>query len=79
MSSHHVLSSSVLFPGVGLSGASHRNDVRLQKAGEDSREEEERGSHGAQRETDTGRAGQSICGEISVTLFLFIPLCFPSF
>lgn len=34
-------------PGVGLSGPSHRDDVRLQKAGEDSHKEEERRSHGS--------------------------------
>lgn len=48
-----------------MSDASHGDDVRLQKAGEDSREEEEGGSHGSQRERDPGRAGQSICGEIT--------------
>lgn len=50
-------------PGVGLSGPSHWDDVRLQKAGEDSHKEEERRSHGAQWETDTGRAEQPVCGE----------------
>ena len=67
-------------PGVGLSGASHRNDVRLQEAGEDPREEEERGGHGPQRETDTGGAGQSICGEFTTTaLCLIASACFLSF
>lgn len=57
------ISSQMFFPGVGLSGTSHRDDVRLQEAGEDSHQEEERRSHGSEWETDTGRAAQPICGE----------------
>lgn len=64
-----------VLPGVGLSGASHRDDVRLQEAGEDSCEEEERRSYGAQREADPGRAGQPVCGEVPTeTLFLLDPV-----
>ncbi len=75
--SFNVLFHTVFCPGVGMSGASHRNDVRLQEAGEDSCKEEERRRHGSQWETDPGGAGQSVCGEITaVTHFLSHPFVF---
>lgn len=49
--------------GVGMPSASHRNDVRLQKARKNPREEASRRSHGPQWERDTGGAEQSICGK----------------
>lgn len=40
-----------------MSGQSHREDVRMQKTGEEENQEEERRVHGAQREADF-REGQ---------------------
>lgn len=48
---------------MGLSGTGQRDDVRLQEAGEDPREEEERRGHGSQREADPGESGQPVRGE----------------
>lgn len=50
---------------MGLSGTNHRYDVRLQKAGQRTREEEKRREIGSQREGATGGGGQSIRGEFA--------------
>ena len=46
-----------------MPGACHGEDVRLQEAGEEEDQEEERGVHGAEREADPGEGQQPLCGE----------------
>lgn len=49
--------------GVCLPGESHRQDVRLQEAGEEEDQEEERRIHGPEWEADPGKSQQQICRE----------------
>lgn len=56
-------SPSWLSSGVRLSGTSHRQNVRLQEAGEEEDQEEERRVDGAEREADPGEGQQQICGK----------------
>lgn len=56
-------SPSWLSSGVRLSGTSHRQNVRLQEAGEEEDQEEERRVHGAEREADPGEGQQQIRGK----------------
>lgn len=46
-----------------LPGPSNREDVRLQEAGEEEDQEEERRVHGSQREADSRESQQQICRE----------------
>lgn len=48
-------------PGVRLSGTGHWENVRLQEAGEEEDQEEERRVNGTQWETDPGESQQQIC------------------
>lgn len=52
--------------GVCVPGTSHREDVRLQEAGEEEDKEEEGRVHGAQREADSGEGQQQVCGKSRV-------------
>lgn len=51
-----------------MPGASHGQDVRLQEAGEEEDQKEERGIHGTQREADSGEGQQSVCSKYSPPL-----------
>lgn len=47
--------------GLCMPGAGHRENVRLQKAGEETHQKEERRVHGAEWEADSGESQQSVC------------------
>lgn len=47
--------------GLCMPGAGHREDVCLQKAGEETHQKEERRVHGPEREADSGESQQSVC------------------
>ncbi len=58
--------------GLCMPGAGHREDVRLQKAGEETHQKEERRVYGAEWEADSGESQQSVCCKYLKFLFHLI-------
>lgn len=55
--------------GLCMSGPGHGEDVRLQKAGEETHQKEEGRVHGPERKTNSGESQQSVCCKWSEIAF----------